>query len=63
MTNHTKLFGLNQSNRDFNKKLSWGKNQFNNSFPTALACYMSSKNIKPVYIVIDKKLDTYHNAI
>jgi hypothetical protein len=34
------LFGLQHSNRDFSQRESWGKNQFNNSFPASLACYM-----------------------
>jgi len=29
------LFGLNHSNRDFSQRESWGKNQFNNSFPAS----------------------------
>ena len=49
-----KLYGINQSNRDFTVKESWGKNQFNNAFPVALACYMYSKEIKPVYLKINK---------
>jgi len=31
------LFGLNNSNRDFSKAESWGKNQFNSSFPATLS--------------------------
>ncbi len=58
-----RLFGINQSNRDFNKKSSWGKNQFNSSFPAALACYMSSKNINPVYIILDYQLNITHAKI
>lgn len=37
------LFGLKNSNRDFSSKDNWGKNQFNSSFPAALACYMGKK--------------------
>jgi site-specific DNA-cytosine methylase len=44
------LFGIRYSNRDFTQKNSWGKNQFNSSFPAALACYMSSKQLKANYI-------------
>lgn len=40
------LFGLLHSNRDFSQRESWGKNQFNNSFPIALSCYMYHKGIK-----------------
>ena len=37
------LFGLSKTNRDFSKKESWGKNQFNSSFPASLCCYLDSK--------------------
>ena len=30
------LFGLNNTNRDFSLKETWGKNQFNSSFPASL---------------------------
>ncbi len=56
------LFGLNNSNRDFTQKDSWGKNQFNSSFPAALACYMHSQNIKPVYLQLDKHLKVSHST-
>ena len=42
------LFGLERSNRDFEDKEAWGKNQFNSSFPAALACYMHSKGVNPI---------------
>jgi len=57
------LFGLNNSNRDFSSKDSWGKNQFNSSFPAALACYMHSKSINPVYLILDDKTDVKHTKI
>jgi len=57
------LFGLNNSNRDFTNKDSWGKNQFNSSFPAALACYMHSKGINPVYLVLDEKTSIKHTKI
>ena len=44
------LFGLSNSNRDFSLEESWGKNQFNSSFPAALCCYMASRNIASNYI-------------
>ncbi|MBQ8352915.1 MAG: HindVP family restriction endonuclease [Spirochaetaceae bacterium] len=47
------LFGLNNSNRDFSSADSWGKNQFNSSFPASLVCYMASKNIELNYISIE----------
>lgn len=46
------LFGLKKSNRDFSQKESWGKNQFNSSFPAALCCFLASKNIKANYLAI-----------
>ena len=50
------LFGLNQSNtnKDFSQTKAWGKNSFNNCFPTALLCYMQSQNIAPVYLALDQ---------
>lgn len=44
------LFGIKNSNRDFSNKESWGKNQFNSSFPVALGIYMFQKGIKSVYL-------------
>ncbi|MCK5356052.1 MAG: HindVP family restriction endonuclease, partial [Methyloprofundus sp.] len=46
------LFGLSKTNRDFSKKESWGKNQFNSSFPASLCCYLASKNIDANYLSI-----------
>lgn len=57
------LFGLTNSNRDFSLKSSWGKNQFNNSFPTSLACYMYSQELEPVYLTLDKNLSVKHDKI
>jgi hypothetical protein len=46
------LFGLTKTNRDFTVKESWGKNQFNSSFPAALCCYLHSKDIEANYLCI-----------
>ena len=46
------LFGLNNTNRDFTQKETWGKNQFNSSFPAALCCFLESKNIQANYLAI-----------
>jgi hypothetical protein len=46
----TGLFGITNSNRNFTEIDCWGKNQFNSSFPAALACYMGDRGIKPVYL-------------
>ena len=44
------LYGLINSNRNFANPYYWGKNQFNTSFPIALACYMRDRNLPFVYI-------------
>jgi hypothetical protein len=49
------LFGLVNSNRDFAQPNSWGKNQFNSSFPAALLCYMQSKSLASIYLTFDPK--------
>ena len=61
MTNQPKpgLFGLANSNKDFSDEMSWGKNQFNNTFPVALANYMASRKMSPVYIRLNKELATF----
>jgi len=49
------LYGIKNSNRkseDF-----WGKNQFNSSFPVALACYMRDKKINAVYLRLNEELE------
>lgn len=52
MTKETpSLFGLINSNRDFLQDDTWGKNQFNSSFPASLLCYMASKGQGAKYIV------------
>lgn len=50
--NSPSLFGLTKTNRDFTKKDSWGKNQFNSSFPASLCCYLASKGIDANYLAI-----------
>lgn len=57
------LFGIKHSNRDFSKKESWGKNQFNSSFPAALVCYMNYKGFDNVYLKLDKNLKVTHDRI
>lgn len=44
------LFGLIHTNKDFNNRAAWGKNVFNNTFPTALACFMDSISLPLVYL-------------
>ena len=50
-----RLYGISNSNRDFSKQYYWGKNQFNSSFPVALACYMRDKGESAVYLTLNKK--------
>ena len=52
-----RLYGISASNRG-NMDL-WGKNQFNSSFPIALACYMRDHGYKAVYLKLDKKLKVH----
>lgn len=51
-TQQPHLFGLDNSNRDFTQKNSWGKNQFNSSFPAALCCFLHSIDEKANYLSI-----------
>jgi type II restriction enzyme len=48
----SRLFGLNKTNRDFTQKETWGKNQFNSSFPAALCCYLASKGLDANYLAM-----------
>ena len=57
------LFGVKNSNRDFSLAKNWGKNQFNNAFPAALAAYMSSKKLEPVYLTLDENMGICHGNI
>lgn len=57
------LFGQKYSSRDYRCPESWGKNQFNSSFPASLVAYMSSKNISPVFICTNKKNEIVHKPI
>lgn len=63
MTDKPGLFGINNSNRDFTVKESWGKNQFNNSFPASLALYIEKKQLENNYITLDKNLNIFHKFI
>lgn len=46
------LFGLKKTNKDFTQRESWGKNQFNSTFPAALCCFLASKNIQANYLAV-----------
>lgn len=57
------LFGLQHSNRNFTRPESWGKNCFNSSFPTALALYLESRDLKNCYLQLDTDLQVQHSEI
>ena len=57
------LYGIENSNRDFEKKESWGKNQFNSSFPISLALFLEYKGLENNYIILNKELKTEHSSI
>ncbi len=57
------LFGQKHSSRDYRYEDSWGKNQFNSSFPASLVAYMGSKGIDPVFICTNKNNDVVHKYI
>jgi hypothetical protein len=57
------LYGINNSNRDFELRETWGKNQFNSSFPAALSAFLSKQGFENIYIKLDKKLKTHHSSI
>lgn len=63
MTISPSLFGIINSNRDFSLRSAWGKNQFNNAFPVALACYMDHIGLKPVFLKLDNDLHLIHDVI
>ncbi len=57
------LFGQKYSSRDYRYEESWGKNQFNSSFPASLVAYMGSKGIDPVFICTDRNNEIVHKHI
>lgn len=57
------LFGQKYSSRDYRYEDSWGKNQFNSSFPASLVAYMGSKGVNPIYICTNKKNEVVHKTI
>lgn len=56
MTNHGSLYGLTHTNRQ--GKNLWGKNQFNSTFPAALACYMRDHKLGAIYVNLTDDLKT-----
>lgn len=56
MSENPRLFGIVHSNRNYSLKDTWGKNQFNSSFPASLACYLHSKGLKAVYYTTNQAM-------
>lgn len=57
------LYGVKYSNRDFTQADTWGKNQFNSSFPAGLTNFLASKDLENVYLYLDKELKVKHKKI
>lgn len=57
------LYGIINSNRDMTQKKHWGKNEFTNSFPVAVANYMNETDRLPVYVCLDDQLNVIHKHI
>lgn len=62
-TTKPSLFGIKHSNRDFSDRNTWGKNQFNSSFPAALSAYLSHKGLENVYLKINLNFEVYQETI
>jgi hypothetical protein len=52
------LFGIENSNRNFDSSQAWGKNQFNSAFPASLCCYLDSKGISANFIKLENEQTT-----
>jgi hypothetical protein len=63
MSHKPGLYAIKNSNRDFTQKNSWGKNQFNSSFPASLSSYLSHNNLENNYIVLGNDLKVKHSLI
>ncbi|MBW4547876.1 MAG: HindVP family restriction endonuclease [Symplocastrum torsivum CPER-KK1] len=57
------LFGINHSNRNFAQRDTWGKNQFNSSFPASLSAFLEYQGFENIYLKLDGNLQTYHTSI
>lgn len=57
------LYGVTHSNRDFTQTDTWGKNQFNSSFPAGLVNFIASKGLDNIYLFLDKELKVKHGKI
>lgn len=58
-----RLFGIIHSNRDFSKKETWGKNQFNSSFPASLTCYLYKMGLNAKYLKINSRFEIDNSEI
>jgi hypothetical protein len=64
MTKHKPgLYGVTYSNRDFTQAETWGKNQFNSSFPAGLTNFLAQKSLDNIYLYLDKELKVKHGKI
>ncbi|OFX25670.1 MAG: restriction endonuclease [Bacteroidetes bacterium GWA2_31_9] len=57
------LSGVTYSNRDFTQADTWGKNQFNSSFPAGLTNFLAQKSLDNIYLYLDKELKVKHGKI
>lgn len=57
------LYGIKYSNRDFYQKSTWGKNQFNSSFPASLSAYLHYKNFDNIYLTLNRDLKVVHGKL
>jgi len=57
------LYGIKHSNRDFSQNETWGKNQFNSSFPAALTAFLPTRNLENIYLTLDKNKHVVHGNI
>ena len=61
--NKPSIFGIKYSNRNFNNPETWGKNQFNSSFPAGLANYLQIKGLKNIYIKLNNDFNVVFDLI
>lgn len=63
ITENPGIYGIKYSNRDFTLEDTWGKNQFNSSFPAGLTNYLALKKFDCVYLYLDNELKVKHSKI
>lgn len=57
------LFGIKYSNRNFTKEDSWGKNQFNATFPASLSAFLEAQGFENVYLKLNASQKVYQSSI